>query len=183
MTVRSVARNEVRQLAKVSAGILFFRRCVGSQPEDRSDDQIEVLLGHPGGPFYARKVDGVWTLPKGLLEGDEEPLAAARREFCEETGFDLSDRPDAEFLSLGEIRYKNGKVVMAWGLEGDCDPLVLVSNVFEIEWPPRTGKQIEVPELDRFAFFSVAEASDRVHPAQLPFLKRLLEFLAAKPLE
>lgn len=151
-------------MAKRSAGILLFRF------RQRS---LEVLLGHPGGPFYRHKDDGSWTLPKGLLEEGEDPLHAARREFAEETGVDDLPWEADVYLPLGEIRYKNGKVVSAWALQRSVDVEALVSNTFELEWPPRSGKTIEVPELDRFAYFDLGTASDKVHPAQLRFLQTL----------
>ena len=151
-------------MAKRSAGILLFRF---------RERVPEVLLGHPGGPFFRSRDEGVWTIPKGLLEEGEDALHAARREFAEETGCD--DLPwDAEaYLPLGEIRYKNGKVVSAWALQRSVDVEALVSNTFELEWPPRSGEVVEVPELDRFGYFDLGTASDKVHPAQLRFLQAL----------
>src|SRR3984893_571383 len=117
----------VREEWKRSAGLLMYRKRRGG---------IEVFLVHPGGPLWAEKDQGAWTLPKGEYEPDEDPLVAARREFQEETGFIVSD----DFIELGSVRQKSGKIVIAWAFEGDCDPVELVSNTCEIEWPPRSGK-------------------------------------------
>lgn len=124
---------------------------------------------HPGGPFFAAKDHGVWTIPKGEFTPDEDALAAARREFQEETGFQLS----GEFLPLETVRQNSGKIVSAWAIEGDCDPAKLVSNFCPVEWPPRSGKQIEIPEVDRGEWFTMDEARRRMMPAQTPFLDRL----------
>lgn len=149
---------------KRSAGLLLYR--IRAR-------KVEVLLGHPGGPFFRKKDHGAWTIPKGLLEDEgEDELTGARREFEEETGMSV---PDTELLDLGEIRMKSGKRVRAWAFRGDCDPEQLASNTFEIEWPPRSGQRAAFPELDRFAFFEVEEAAERIHPAQTPFVVRLLE--------
>jgi predicted NUDIX family NTP pyrophosphohydrolase len=134
-------------------------------------DAIEVFLVHPGGPFWARKDQGAWTLPKGEYEQDEDPLAAARREFEEETGFPAGGR----FLDLGSVRQKSGKVVVAWAFEGDCDPSQLVSNTCEIEWPPRSGNRQEIPEVDRGEWFLLKEAYERIRPEQGDLLTRLAE--------
>ena len=136
-----------------------------------------MLLGHPGGPFFRRKDHGAWTVPKGLLEGSEEELAGARREFEEETGLVVEAR---DFIDLGEIALRSGKKVRAWAFEGDCDPTSLESNLFEIEWPPRSGRRQSFPEIDRFAFFDPEEAAERLHPAQTPFLERLLRSLLTR---
>jgi predicted NUDIX family NTP pyrophosphohydrolase len=149
-----------------SAGILLYR--VG-------DRGLEVLLVHPGGPFFARKDDGAWGIPKGLYEDDEEPLAAARREFAEELG---SPCPDGPALDLGEIRQKNGKRVTAWALEGDLDAETITSNTFTIEWPPRSGRRQEFPEIDRAGWFALDAARVKILAAQAPLLDRLAEQLA-----
>jgi predicted NUDIX family NTP pyrophosphohydrolase len=149
-----------------SAGILLYR--VG-------DRGLEVLLVHPGGPFFARKDDGAWSIPKGLYEDDEEPLAAARREFAEELG---SPCPDGPALDLGEIRQKNGKRVTAWALEGDLDAETITSNTFTIEWPPRSGRRQEFPEIDRAGWFTLDAAGAKILAAQAPLLDRLAEALA-----
>jgi predicted NUDIX family NTP pyrophosphohydrolase len=144
-----------------SAGILLFRR---------GGDGLEVLLVHPGGPFFARKDDGSWSIPKGLYEDGEEPLAAARREFEEELG---SPCPGGDALELGEIRQKNGKRVTAWAIEGDLDAASIVSNTFELEWPPRSGRRRQFPEVDRAEWFTVEQAREKLLPAQVPLLDRL----------
>ena len=146
---------------KRSAGILLYRR---------SEAIIEVLLVHPGGPFWSKKDDGAWFVPKGELEGDEQPLAAARREFLEELG---SEAPAVEPLSLGTVKNKSGKLIYAWALEGDLDPESVKSNTFELEWPPRSGKIREFPEVDRACFFSLQVAASKLHAAELPFIERL----------
>ena len=148
-------------MARRSAGIVFFRR---------AESGPEVLLVHPGGPFFARRDDGAWSIPKGLYEDGEEPLAAARREFAEELG---SPCPDGEALELGEIRQKNGKRVTAWAVEGDLDAGAITSNTFEIEWPPRSGRRQEFPEVDRAAWFGLAAARTKILAAQAAFLDRL----------
>jgi predicted NUDIX family NTP pyrophosphohydrolase len=146
-----------------SAGILLYRR---------RGQQIEVLLVHPGGPFWARRDEGAWSIPKGEYEPDEDPLLAARREFQEELG---APPPDGPTIDLGEIRQKGRKLVRAWALEGDFDPDELVSNTFPLQWPPRSGKWIQVPEVDRAQWFSLVEARARVNPAQATLLDRLGE--------
>ncbi len=133
----------------------------------RRDDALEVFLVHPGGPFWAKKDS--WTIPKGEYEDGEDPLDAARREFQEETGFE----PRPPFLELGEIRQPNGKRVTAWAFEGDCDPAALVSNTCMIEWPPRSGRQLEIPEVDRGRWFGIDEARPRIFKGQEALLDRL----------
>lgn len=137
----------------------------------RTVDSIEVFLVHPGGPFWARKDKGAWSIPKGKFLSDEEPMDAARREFMEETSFPVS----GDLLHLGSIQQANGKLVHAWAFEGDADPTRMVSNTCEIEWPPRSGRTLEIPEVDRGAWFSVEAASHAIVPGQLPFLHRLQE--------
>jgi predicted NUDIX family NTP pyrophosphohydrolase len=134
---------------------------------------LEVLLVHPGGPFWTNKEQGAWTISKGELEDDEDPLETARREFEEETGI----RPEGPFLELSPVRQKGGKVIHGWAFEGDCDPRKLRSNTFSIEWPPKSGRRQEFPEIDRAAFFPVAEAESKINPAQVPFLAELAEKL------
>ncbi|MCU1221970.1 MAG: hydrolase [Edaphobacter sp.] len=136
----------------------------------RGGEQLEVFLVHPGGPYWSKKNEGAWTLPKGEFEDGEEPLAAARREFYEETGF-YADDP---FLELGSIRQKSGKVVLAWAFEGDCNPEELKSNLCQIEWPPRTKRFVDIPEIDRGGWFSIPEAKERILPSQQPFLEALV---------
>lgn len=151
-------------MSKRSAGLLMFRRRAG---------QLEVLLAHPGGPLWASKDRGVWSIPKGELEPGDEPLAAAIREFKEETGFD----PHGPFIPLGRITQKSGKVVEAWAFEGDCDPALARSNTFALEWPPKSGRLQEFPEVDRVAFFPVDAALERIKPAQAPLIARLRDAL------
>ena len=146
-----------------SAGILLFRR---------GGEGLEVLLVHPGGPFFARKDDGSWSIPKGLYEDGEEALAAARREFAEELG---SPCPTGDALELGEIRQKNGKRVTAWAIEGDLDAASIVSNTFELEWPPRSGNLQTFPEVDRAAWFTLDAARTKILAAQASFLDRLTQ--------
>ncbi len=141
----------------------------------RRRSPLEVFLVHPGGPFWTKKDLGAWTVPKGEYEAGEEPLSAARREFHEETGFTA----EGDFLPLGEITQASGKIVTAWAVEGDCDPARLVSNTCMVEWPPRTGHTIEVPEVDRGGWFPAARAREKIFPAQRPFLDRLEKSLGA----
>jgi predicted NUDIX family NTP pyrophosphohydrolase len=149
-------------MLKRSAGLLMYRRRNGA---------LEAFLVHPGGPLWAKKDLGVWTIPKGQYLANEEPLEAAKREFEEETGFS----PQGEFIELGELKQASGKIVSAWAFEGDCDPERLKSNTFTMEWPPRSGLQIEAPEIDRGGWFGLEEARLRLLPGQLAFLDRLVE--------
>jgi len=146
-----------------SAGILLHRRGADGAPE--------VLLVHPGGPFWAKKDRGAWSIPKGEHGPEEDARACALRELAEETGLRLDG--EAELADLGEIRQKAGKVVRAWAAEGDLDPAGLVSNTFELEWPPRSGRRKSFPEVDRAGWFSLTEAREKLLPAQVPFLDRL----------
>jgi len=155
-------------MPRVSAGLLMFRR---------KGDAPQVLLAHPGGPLWAKKDLGAWTIPKGEGAPDEDLLATARREFEEETGF----RPQAPFHPLGSVKQKSGKVVHAWAFEGDVDPAALHSNTFSMEWPPRSGQRQDFPEVDRAEFFDLDEARRRVNPAQVPLLDALEGLLAGKP--
>lgn len=151
----------------ISAGILLFRR---------SAKGLEVLLAHPGGPYWKQQDYGSWSIPKGIAEPDEAIEAVASREFAEETGFELAgvarDRATPP-LDLGEVTLKSGKLIRAWAVEGDLDPARSVSNEIEIEWPPRSGRRLVIPEVDRVAWFPVAEAMRRAHPAQCAFVERL----------
>lgn len=151
-------------MPRTSAGLLMYRRREGT---------LEVFLVHPGGPFWAKKDLGAWTVPKGEYTPGEEPLDAARREFTEETSFTAA----GPFHPLGRIKQASGKLVTAWAFEGDCDPAQLSSNFCEIEWPPRSKQMIEVPEVDRGAWFTLEEAREKIFPAQLPFLEGLVDLL------
>ena len=150
---------------RTSAGILLFRPRAG---------RLEVLLAHPGGPFFRNRDAGHWTIPKGEADGDEGLIAVARREFEEETGHPA---PDGDAIELGSIVQKGGKVVHAWGLEGDLDPAAAESNTFEMVWPPGSGRVQTVPEIDRVDWFDVDEARRRVKPTQIPLIDRLVEAL------
>lgn len=141
----------------------MFRR-TGSQPE--------VFLVHPGGPFWRKKDAGAWSIPKGLVDAGEEPFEAARREFAEETGI----RPAAQFIDLGEAKQPGGKVVRAWAFEGDCSPRIS-SNTFSMEWPPKSGRFQQFPEVDRGEWFSLEAARKRMNRGQVVFLERLLTAL------
>jgi predicted NUDIX family NTP pyrophosphohydrolase len=147
-----------------SAGILLYRRRHGG---------IEVLLVHPGGPFWAGKDEGAWSIPKGLYGPGEEPLAAARREFAEETGANV----EGEAIALGAFRQSSAKIVDAWAVEGEFDPAGLKSNTFTLEWPPRSGKMREVPEVDRAQWFTPEEAARKLTKGQRPILEALLRHL------
>jgi predicted NUDIX family NTP pyrophosphohydrolase len=156
--------------AKRSAGILLYRR-TGSEPE--------FLLVHPGGPFWAKKDAGAWTIPKGQIEAAEEPRACAIRELEEELG-PAPDLDPEELIELGAIRQRAGKVVEAWAAEAEFDPELLDSNTFTMEWPPRSGKQAEFPEVDRAEWFGLEAAREKILPAQAELLDRLLERLESE---
>ena len=155
-------------MPKRSAGLLAYRRT--------ADGGVEVLIAHPGGPLWARKDDGVWTIPKGELDG-EEPVAVAYREFSEEIGL---APPTGELIPLGEITQKSGKRVQAWGVEGSSvgDVDAVESNLFRLEWPPKSGKQEWFPEVDRAMWADPATARAKLNPHQVPFVDRLLEALS-----
>ena len=156
-----------RLMAKVSAGILLYR--VG--------DEVEVLLVHPGGPFWKTKSDGVWSIPKGEFDPDtEDALVAALREFEEELG---QPPPEGDPIYLGEVTQKAGKRVRAWALEGDLDPDTIMSNTFEMEWPPKSGRTAEFPEIDRGEWFAIGAARSQINSAQAEFLDRLRQSLSA----
>lgn len=149
---------------KISAGLLMYRRL----------DELEVFLAHPGGPYFTKKDQGYWGIPKGEIEQQEQYLDAAVREFYEETGI----RPAGEFIPLGSVTLSSGKVVYAWAFQGDWDTsLPLQSNQFCIEWPPNSGKQQWFPEIDRAAFFRVEAALQKINPAQAYFIERLEQYL------
>jgi len=147
-----------------SAGLLMFRR---------AGTEVEVLLAHPGGPYWQDRHEGAWTIPKGGIHDGERASEAAAREFTEETGI----LPAPPFLSLGQIVQRSGKIVHAWAFEGDADPAALVSMETTMEWPPRSGLQIVIPEVDRIGFFGLDEARRLINPAQAALLDRLLERL------
>lgn len=148
-------------MAKRSAGILLYRG---------EGDELRLLLVHPGGPFWAKKDQGAWSIPKGEYDADEAPLAAARREFLEELGL-LA--PDGPLIPLGEIRQPSGKLVTAWAVEADLDPTAIVPGTFELEWPRGSGQLQTIPEIDRVAWFPLDEARVRLLEGQRPFLDRL----------
>jgi predicted NUDIX family NTP pyrophosphohydrolase len=149
-----------------SAGIVLYRR----RPDRAPGMQLEVLLAHPGGPWFATKDAGHWSIPKGEADGDEPLVDVARREFAEETGHALAD---TMLIELGSIVQKGGKVVHAWAVEGDLDPATAQSNLFETEWPPRSGRRTSFPEIDRVAWFDPAVARHMIKPTQIPLLDRL----------
>ena len=147
-------------MAKQSAGLLLYRVREGA---------LEVFLVHPGGPFWAKKDLGAWSIPKGEIGGGEDPLEAARREFEEETGF----RPEGVFRELAPVRQKSGKVVHAWAVEGDCDAAAIRSNTFPLEWPPRSGRWMDVPEMDRAGWFDLDTARAKILEGQRGLLEEL----------
>lgn len=151
-------------MVKLSAGLLLYRSM---------EHGIEVLLVHPGGPFWAGKEDGVWSVPKGEYNEAEEPHDAARREFTEETGFTV---PEGELIPLGDVTYGNKKVI-AWAIEADADPSQLTSNMVTIDWPPKSGKTMEIPECDKAEWFDLATAETKLVKGQAPFIKALAEAL------
>jgi predicted NUDIX family NTP pyrophosphohydrolase len=152
-------------MSKTSAGLLMYRL---------RDKELQVLLVHPGGPFWKQKDEGAWFIPKGELNPGEDPLAGAKREFAEET----SCTAEGEFVALGSVRQKSGKTIFAWAFAGDCKPAELKSNTFTIEWPPRSGRQQEFPEVDRAEFFTIGRAQQKMHPVEFPFVTRLQQILS-----
>ena len=183
------------KMSKQSAGLLLYRRGdSGLETAGKKElglgleeSGLEVFLIHPGGPFWAKKDLGAWSIPKGEYGpngdhgDDEKPLAAALREFEEETGFgEVGRLPESAFKALGSIRQIGGKVVTAWAVEFDLDASKVVSNFCEIEWPPRTCRRISIPEVDRAAWFHMPEARNRIFAAQQPFLDRLIDLLAGR---
>ncbi len=147
-------------MPKTSAGLIMYRRGGGA---------LQVLLVHPGGPLWQHKDAGWWSIPKGEIAEGEDALAAARREFVEETGFTVRE----PVIELTPVQLKSGKIVHAWAFEGDCDPAALRSNAFTLEWPPRSGKMCEFPEVDRAAFFTVAQAKEKMSERQFPLVEEL----------
>jgi len=152
-------------MPKKSAGLLLYRQ---------GSEGLEVLLAHPGGPFWARKDEGAWSIPKGEIEDAEDPLAAAIREFEEETGA----RPDGEFIALKPLKQPGGKLVYAWAVRADFDPAHLRSNLFSLEWPPRSGQHREFPEVDRAQWFGLEDARPKILKGQAGFLEQLAAFAA-----
>ncbi len=149
----------------VSAGLLLYRRKNG---------RLEFLLAHNGGPFFTKKDKGYWTIPKGLIEENEDELSAAKREFKEETG---QPAPPGDYTALGTVKQKNNKIVHAWAVEADFDESKLKSNTIEIEWPPRSGRMQAYPEIDRVAWFSASQAKEKANEAQRAFIDRVIELL------
>ena len=147
-------------MAKQSAGLLIYRRRAGA---------IEIFLVHPGGPFWKNKDDGAWSIPKGEFSADEDPLAAAQREFHEETGLQIA----GDFAQLSPIKQRAGKIVHAWRVEADFDAAAITSNTFLVEWPPRSGKQQEFPEVDRAGWFDLESAALKINEGQRPLLAQL----------
>jgi predicted NUDIX family NTP pyrophosphohydrolase len=160
-TMARARKPKIDKSGRTSAGIVLWRERAG---------RLEVLLGHPGGPYFAGKDAGHWTVLKGEADPGEDLPAVARREFEEETGY---EPPDGPMIELGDIRQRSGKRVLAWAVEGDLDAETAVSNSFEMEWPPRSGRIREFPEIDRVAWFDLDEARVKIKPAQAPFLDRL----------
>ena len=153
-----------RKMSKRSAGLIMYRKPEG---------HVEVFLVHPGGPFFKNKDDGSWSIPKGEFLDDEEALVAAKREFEEETG----QAVDGDFIELGSIRQKSGKIVHAWAVEGDINHETIFSNTCEIEWPPRSGKRLTIPEIDRAGWFSAEIAKQKMNPAQVELVERIIKLL------
>lgn len=152
-------------MPKQSAGLLLYRV---------RSDQVEVFLVHPGGPLWAKKDTAAWSIPKGEIAAGEDPLAAAQREFSEETGFAVT----GEFRPLGSLRATSSKILHAWAVEADVDPAKIVSNTFQMEWPPKSGRQAEFPEVDRAAWFPLVIATDKIHRGQIELLTRLTALIA-----
>jgi len=147
-------------MSRVSAGLLMYRRDNGT---------LQILLAHPGGPFFRNKDDGAWSIPKGEIESGEDLLETAKREFREEIGV----TPTGPFIALTTVKQRGGKIVHAWAFEGDCDPTEIVSNTFNMEWPPRSGKQMDFPEIDRAEFFDVSTARQKINAGQVALIDEL----------
>jgi predicted NUDIX family NTP pyrophosphohydrolase len=159
MSRSATRRNNAIRTGRTSAGLLAYRR----------NNCLEVLLAHPGGPFWSKKDKGVWTIPKGLAVTGEDLLAAAQREFTEETNF----RANGPFIALAPVKQRGGKTVHAWAVEADFDPTCFASNVFEIEWPPKSGRRLSFPEIERVAYFALPIAATKILAYQLPLLREL----------
>jgi predicted NUDIX family NTP pyrophosphohydrolase len=155
-------------MPRVSAGLLMYRIREG---------KFQVLLAHPGGPLFKNKDDDTWTIPKGELDPGEDMLEAAQREFEEETGI----KPNGPFTALTPIKQKGGKMVHAWAFQGDCDPTKIVSNNFTMEWPPKSGRQMEFPEIDRADFFDMELAAKKIKAAQMPLVEECQQIVFGKP--
>lgn len=155
-------------MVKQSAGILLYRK---------NNNQLQVFLVHPGGPFFKNKDLGAWSIPKGEFLADEDPLAAAKREFIEETGQPV----EGEFIALEPVYLKSGKKVYAWAVEGDIDHEIIASNLFDMEWPPRSGKMQSFPEIDRAAWFTVAEAKEKINAGQAGLIEGLATLTPPSP--
>ena len=157
-----------------SAGLLMYRRCAAARVGAAEVSlAVEVLLAHPGGPYWAERHSGAWSIPKGGVDLGETPLEAAIREFREETGFD----PAGPYLPLGTVTQRSGKIVHAWAFEGDCDPAAASSILTSTEWPPRSGRLIEIPEIDRVSFFAIDVAREVINSGQARLLDRLLDLV------
>ena len=154
-------------MPKTSAGLILFRRTTG---------KTELLLVHPGGPFWINKDDGAWTFPRGEVEPGEDLESAGRREFHEETGHAVT----GDLIPLGSIRQKSGKTVHTWAVEGDLDPATIRSNTFTLEWPPKSGKMAQFPEIDRADFFDLATARQKIRPSESPFLEKLEQLVRSQ---
>jgi predicted NUDIX family NTP pyrophosphohydrolase len=154
-------------MPRISAGLLMYRHCEGA---------LQILLVHPGGPFFKNKDAGAWSIPKGELDPDEDPLLAARREFGEELGL----TPSGPFLPLNPVKQKGGKTIQAWACEGECDPSTIVSNTFTLEWPPKSGRMQEFPEVDRAAFFDPVTAREKINSGQIPLIDQLETLVQTK---
>lgn len=154
-------------MPRISAGLLMYRIQEG---------KLQVLLAHPGGPLFQNKDEGVWTIPKGEIEPSEDLLECAKREFKEETGV----TPTGPFIALTPIKQKGGKIVHAWAFKGDCDPSTVVCNTFKMEWPPKSGRQMEFPEMDRADFFDVPAASRKIKAAQMALVEECEQIASGK---
>ncbi|NIM14358.1 MAG: NUDIX domain-containing protein [Candidatus Aminicenantes bacterium] len=155
-------------MPKLSAGLLMYRF---------RDEKLEVFLVHPGGPYWAKKDMGSWSIPKGEYSQEEDPFIAAKREFHEETGFEL----DGQFIPLTTLKQSSGKKITAWAIEGDCDASKIKSNTFTLEWPPRSGKQMEFPEIDRAEWFGINLAKKKILKGQVGFIEELCNILTYEP--